>query len=331
MKHEKFINFITDISVGNNEYLGESIMEAYGLCFYGVSLRNEADKLLESINGNKALCEAGVLETMRKWPRKKIMGLLLGALITMTAAKGMAADNPQVIDGARDSVIEQLGGSPDGDGADALEGMLNKVADKFGDKIEEKAAEKGGQGTETAEDDKEWDKTTTDDEEKRPTPYSDAVDDKMTQNHADDLVKKLMTSGKNPDDIKGYAEKLANSDDDSQQELGNAINKALAEWENNHKQAADSDTTTTSTDKYTDRTEGGNMDKPSENIDEDTEGMVKHTEQELKSLSTEELKELAKKNEIAIGEAGKLSMYNNDLSPTGTFELDNGNRVYFYK
>jgi len=218
MKHEKFVKFIEDISVDGNEYLGESIMEAYGLCFYGVSLRNEADKLLESISGNKALCEAlgeetlgegGVIEKIRKWPRKKIMGLLLGALITMTAAKGMAADNPQVIDGARDRVIEQLGGDGDGDD-EAVDKMVKGAVKKYGDKIEKKAAEKGGDKTDTTEDDNGWKK------------YAYA---------AKNYLYNELEKNTSIEDIKQNINDLLKSNDQDEQDKGQALNKALREME----------------------------------------------------------------------------------------------------
>jgi len=141
----KFVKFVEDISVDGNEYLGESILEAYGLCFFDVSLRNEANKILEAVGDTKnKVLQEGVLETMRTWPRQKIMALVLGALITMTASKGMAANSQQVIDGARASVIEQLGGD-DNDGDDeAVDKMVKGAVKKYGDKIEEKAAEKAG-------------------------------------------------------------------------------------------------------------------------------------------------------------------------------------------
>jgi len=223
MKHEKFVKFIEDISVDGNEYLGESIMEAYGLCFYGVSLRNEADKLLESISGNKALCEAlgeetlgegGVIEKIRKWPRKKIMGLLLGALITMTAAKGMAADNPQVIDGARDRVIEQLGGDGDGDD-EAVDKMVKGAVKKYGDKIEKKAAEKGH--------------IPTDGDHK----IADANSVNELYQDAKQYVIKEINKGEKGEEteaqLRELAKKLLSSDDETKQAMGKALNKAISD------------------------------------------------------------------------------------------------------
>lgn len=181
MKHEKFVKFIEDISVDGNEYLGESILEAYGLCFFDVSLRNEANKILEAVgdtkkgvlrtekevedhfnnggadedinkmlqrlmskNSKNKVLQEGVLETMRTWPRQKIMALVLGALITMTASSGMAANSPQVIDGARESVIEQLGGDGNDGDDEAVDKMVKGAVKKYGDKIEEKAAKEDG-------------------------------------------------------------------------------------------------------------------------------------------------------------------------------------------
>jgi len=181
-------------------------------------LRNEADKLLESISGNKALCEAGVLEKMRSWPRKKIMGLLLGALITMTTAQGIAGPNADVISAAGDQVIEQISG---GDGAsdsekDAVDKMLGKVADKYADKIENKVDAKGGTGAET-------------EKEAAENGYTPTTNDDIRAN----LTLRLLLYQRHmtPDEIKRQIEIMDKSSDEGMQKAGKALLSALDKYE----------------------------------------------------------------------------------------------------
>jgi len=139
MKHEKFINFIISINDENNDILIETILEAYGRCFFDISINKEVQNILESISKTNPLCE-GVLDMFRGDTKKKIMMFMIPLLLA-AAAHGKSLQSKEVIGAVSDKVVA-MSTTGGGDGSmdnDMANDLTKEVVKKYGGQIKEKA------------------------------------------------------------------------------------------------------------------------------------------------------------------------------------------------
>jgi hypothetical protein len=147
MKQEKFINFLIELSNRDNEVLIESILEAYGVCFFNISINKEIKNILEVASKTNPLCE-GVLDMFRGDAKKKVMMFMIPLLLA-AAAHGKSLQSKEVIGAISDKVVA-MSTTGDGDNHGMNNDMANdltkEVVKKYGGQIKEKA-EKGDAGT----------------------------------------------------------------------------------------------------------------------------------------------------------------------------------------
>jgi len=371
MKHRKFIDFVEDIST-DNPILTEAILESYSVCFLGESYKARnaryVNVIMEAISKNHptALIE-GILQSIRDGMGQskvaKSLLLIVPAMFGAAVAGGGGEDfdleneitqgiqefsdmdeiptgiidelkdgksesgsvknavRAEIIEETTDKLADMLSKNPD-QAKKILAGMAgsdmdlyNDVMDNFSERNSEQAQklnnEIKGMG------------------DKGPTPYSDAIDDRMNEEDMKNIktgIDKLIDGGKDIDYVTKLANHLQNSDDPDKSAKGNLMLKVLETMDAGDAGDEKGDTKLT-------QSHGSNADLA------ESKGMD-FSEDDLKKMSMDELKELSKKVPLSMASDQQTAMNKVELSARShginpdsrdAVQLDNGKWLGYIK